>query len=504
MTKRKRLAKDAFFRRMEQDFLALTYDDVRLRSGYSKVMPADVSLDSLFSRNVGLKVPIVSAAMDRVTEYEMAIAMAELGGLGIIHRNLSPRDQAKQVARVKLWLNGVVEKPICVFQDDTIESIFNMRDEKGYKFSTFPVLNRSGKLVGILTGNDFEFCTDVSVPAREVMSTHLVTAKSGTSLDEAYKLMKREKKKVLPLVKKGEVVGMYTWSDVKRIRSNSSSYHNLDEKGQLRVGAAIGVYDDAYSRVETLVRKGVDVVVIDTAHGDSKSVLRTLKAIKKEYPSLDVVVGNISEPESATRLLKAGADGIKVGQGPGSICTTRVIAGTGCPQVTAVRNCAKEADRYGVPVCADGGITTSGDIPIAIGAGASSVMMGNMLAGTKEAPGRIFLFEGRQWMEYRGMGSLEAMQESSGSRARYRQKEGGVLVPEGVSGRVPYKGEVAQTVYQLVGGLRAGMGYVGAKDIPQLRRKANFRRITDSGRRESHPHDVAITRGAPNYPGVQQ
>ncbi len=501
-TKRKRWIKDAFFDKIAELRLALTFDDVRLKTGYSEVLPKDVVLDSWFSRHVSLKIPLVSAAMDTVTRAEMAIAMAMLGGIGVIHRNLDPEEQASEVARVKFYLNGLIEKPICVFEDETIEMILNHRADKRYKFHTFPVLSRSGKLVGILTKNDFDFCQDHSMVAKKVMTTGLITGRKETSFEEAHQLMQKEKKKALPLVnKEGLITGLYVWSDLDRIRSGSRSSYNMDKKGRLRVAAAIGIGEDALIRTKLLEHKGVDAVVIDTAHGDSKGVLDVLKKIKKEYPHLDVVAGNVSEPASVERLIKAGADGIKVGQGPGSICTTRIIAGIGCPQLTAVYNCSKVADEQGVPVCADGGIRFSGDITIAIGAGAQCVMLGGLLAGTKESPGEVIFAKSRSWKSYRGMGSLSAMQERRGSRERYGQEDSGKgdLVPEGVEGLVPFKGALRDVLVQLLGGLRSGMGYVGALTIQELRERADFIRISSAGQAESHPHDVEITREAPNY-----
>ncbi len=484
--------------------IALTFDDVRLKTGYSEVMPKEVSLETRFSRNIHLKIPIVSAAMDTVTEYEMAIELAKLGGIGIIHRGLTPEEQARQVARVKFHLNGLIDRPICVNESQRIEEVLRLREEKGYTFHTFPVINGEGRLVGILTKNDFDFCDDKSRLVREIMSAQLVLGKPDTTLEQAYKIMIGEKKKVFPLVdESGSIIGMYIFSDVQRIILGSSSTYNVDSKGQLRVGAAVGVGDEAFERLERLVRKNIDIVVIDTAHGDSSNVIETTKRVKEKYPNLDVVAGNISEPESAERLIKAGADGIKIGQGPGSICTTRYISGTGCPQVTAVYNCSRVADVHDIPVCADGGLVYSGDIAIAIGAGAHSVMLGNMLAGTKETPRETIFHNGRYWKNYRGMGSLGALEEHAGSRERYRQEgvESSELVPEGIEGLVPYKGELRTVLTQYIGGLRSGMGYVGAHTIQELREKADFWRISRAGRDESHPHNILITREPPNYPG---
>ncbi|MCK6462265.1 MAG: IMP dehydrogenase [Candidatus Pacebacteria bacterium] len=494
-----KLPKDKFFEKVSKLGEALTYDDVRLKSGYSEVMPDGVNLESKFSRNISLKIPVVSAAMDTVTEHAMAVEMAKLGGIGIIHKNLDPDAQAKEVSKVKHYLNALIAEPVCALESQTIGEIMETRKNEEYTFHTFPVLNEAGKLAGIITENDFDFCADSMVKIGEIMTKKVITAGPKTSAAEAYEIMSKNKKKALPLVDKdGKVLGMYVFRDVKRVVLKNPSGYNLDNKGRLRVGAAIGVND--FDRLEKLLRAGLDVAVIDTAHGDSKPVIDTLKKIKKKY-EIDVVVGNVSEADSAKRLAEAGADGIKVGQGPGSICTTRIIAGIGSPQVSAVYNCAKAAEKYRVPVCADGGLKYSGDIPIAIGAGAHSVMMGSMLAGAKEAPGDLIFKDGRQWKYYRGMGSIGAMEANKGSRERYNQTSSGKseLIAEGVEGLKPYKGELAQVIFQYIGGLKRGMGYVGAKDIESLRRKADFVKITGAGKDESHPHDIFITKEAPNY-----
>ena len=496
---RKKLPKDIFFEKIEKLGEALTFDDVRLKSGYSEVMPDDIKLESKFSRNISLKIPIVSAAMDTVTEHKMAIEIAKLGGLGIVHKNLTPEKQAQEVCAVKYYLNGLIDKPICVNQNETIDAILKMREKKEYGFHTFPVINDGGEIVGIITRNDFDFCDNYSVKVRDIMTKSVITSDSKTSLEEVYGIMINKKKKALPLVdKNGKVSGMYVLKDVKRVLLKNPSGYNLDKSGQLMVGAAIGVND--FERLEKLIGKNVDVVVIDTAHADTKSVISTLKKIKSDY-DIDVVVGNISEAESAKRLADAGADGIKVGQGPGSICTTRIIAGIGSPQVSAVYNCSKIADDYGIPICADGGLKNSGDIPIAIGAGAYSVMMGGMIAGTKESPGETVFTGGRQWKAYRGMGSIGAMETNKGSRERYGQVATGKseLIAEGVEGLKAYKGELKEVIFQYIGGLKRGMGYVGAKDIESLRRKADFMKITGAGKAESHPHDILITKEPPNY-----
>ncbi|MBF0595237.1 MAG: IMP dehydrogenase [Candidatus Omnitrophica bacterium] len=498
-SKRKLIAKrDAFFRKVSDQGIALTYDDVRLTTGYSAIMPDNINIESKFSKNVGLKMPIVSAAMDTVTEAEMAIEIAKIGGIGVIHKNFTAEEQVAQVAKVKYHLNGLIEKPICFNENDTIKDILENRKERGFRFHSFLITDSQQRLVGIMTKNDFDFCEDLSLKASQVMSRNVITGNSGVGLREAHRIMQESKKKALPLIDKdGKVAGLYTFSDVKRILSGDSKTFNLDKNGHLRVAAAVGVYDDAFERVEQLISEKIDLVIIDTAHGDSKGVLETLKALKKKY-DIDVLVGNISEPESAERLCRAGADGLKIGQGPGSICTTRIIAGIGKPQVSAIYECAKVAAKFGVPVCADGGLKYSGDIPIAIGAGAHSVMMGNMLAGTKESPGEFRFHQGVQYKVYRGMGSLGAMESNKGSRERYNQGKND-LVPEGMEGMVPYKGPLREVIHQYIGGLRRGMGYVGAGNIEELRTIAQFVRITEAGKAESHPHDIIITREAPNY-----
>lgn len=488
----------------EEQNLALTFQDVRLRTSYSEILPVETTLTSWFSKNIPLKIPITSAAMDTVTESKMAIEIAKLGGIGVIHKNLNPKQQAEEVARVKHHLNALVEDPVYISDSITIADVLAMRRRKGYEFHSFPVLSKKGDIVGIMTENDFEFCDDNSQYVRDVMTSSLLTAPEDTTATKAYEIMKRKKKKVLPLVnEKGKLAGMYVLSDVKRIVLGNAENYNIDEKGRLRVAAAIGVKRDAYNRLEKLLAENVDVVVIDTAHGDSKAVIETLKSIKRNYSNLDVVVGNISERESALRLLDAGADGIKIGQGPGAICTTRIVAGVGMPQVSAVYACAKAAEGYSVPVCADGGIQFSGDIPIAIAAGAHSVMMGNLLAGTDEAPGEIIQFDGKVWKGYRGMGSIAAMEANRASRERYGQKEvssSKELVAQGVEGVVPYRGKLSGIMIQYLGGLRNGMGYLGTKSIEDLRKNGQFIRITAAGLKESHP-SVAMIKEPPNYSG---
>ncbi|MDD4271322.1 MAG: IMP dehydrogenase [Patescibacteria group bacterium] len=498
--------KDKFFEKIEALGLALSYGDVRLKTSHSEAGPNEVNLASKFSRQVPLNAPLISSPMDMITEHSMAIALALNGGLGIIHRALAPKDQAKEVSRVKFHLNGLIERPICLESGQTVKSVLKMIEEKDYAFHSFPVLDGRGKLAGLISGNDIEFCPDTRLKVAQIMTKfkNLVTAPGGISLKQAFALMQKTKKKILPLIdKQNKIAGMYVYSDVKRIVTGGSPFYNLDEHGNLRVGAAVGVGQDALERAEQLSDRGVDVLVIDTAHGDSRAVLETLKQLKQKYPKIDVVVGNVSEAESAERLAKAGADGIKVGQGPGSICTTRVVAGIGCPQVTAVYNCARALRGSDVPVCADGGIEYSGDITVALAAGADSVMLGKMLAGTTETPGEVFIRNGMPVKQYRGMGSLAAMQASAAARERYGQKETGKdkLVPEGVEAVVPFKGEVEKIIFQTLGGLRSGLGYIGAANIKELQEKADFYYISSAGLSESHPHGITMEKEAPNYFG---
>ncbi len=498
-----RLPKDDFFEGLNG--LALTYDDVVLSTNYSEMLPRDVDITSKFSRRILLKTPIVSAAMDTVTESDMAIAMAMMGGIGVLHKNNTPERQAKEATRVKLHMNICIDKPITAYEDQRLGEILDVLVEKRYKFRTIPVTKRDGSLTGILTGKDFEPFGNSSQYAKDVMTKNVTTGKQNMSLDDAFELMKKEKITVLPLVDEVKhLTGLYVFSDLKRLKDTQHGY-NLDEKGRLLVGAAVGVYDSAYARLELLAKKGVDVVVIDTAHADSKSVFETLKEIKKNYPNIDVVAGNISEGHSAKRLLDLGADGIKVGQGPGAICTTRIVTGTGKPQLSAVYDCERAIrGENAVPICADGGLKYSGDITKAIAVGAHSVMMGGMLAGTEETPGEIIVINGVKWKEYRGMGSLEAMAENPESRGRYLQdnvdgKDKNKLIPEGIVGRVLYKGPVSKVLFQCIGGLRSGMGYQGMKNIEELRKNALLFRFTTAGKTESHPHDITITKDAPNY-----
>ncbi len=473
---------------------ALTFEDVLLVPAYSEILPKEVSLQTKLSRNIVLNAPLVSAAMDTVTEYSTAIAMARVGGIGIIHKNMDEKSQVAQIKKVKKSESGVIIDPIYISPDSTLFQAKAITDN--YKISGVPVVDDSGNLIGILTNRDMRFETDLNRRVQEVMTkAPLITAAVGTSLEEARNIMNKHKIEKLPLVnEKGILKGLITIKDIqKRIEYPNS---NKDGFGRLRVGAAIGVFQ--YDRAKALVEAGVDVLVLDSAHGHSKGILETVKEIKKHL-AVDIIAGNVATAEGAQALIDAGADGVKVGIGPGSICTTRIVAGVGVPQITAIDEVAKACQKAGIPVIADGGIKYSGDIAKALAAGASSVMIGSILAGTEESPGEMVIYQGRQYKTYRGMGSLGAM--NKGSADRYFQ-EGTVqekLVPEGIEGRVPYRGKIADIIHQMLGGLRSSMGYLGSKDIPTLWEKAEFVEITQSGLRESHVHDVMITKEAPNY-----
>jgi len=499
---------DAFFRKIDRTGLALSYDDVRIRTAYSEVkpIPAEISLKTFFSRNVPLNIPVVSAPMDTVTETEMAIVMAKLGGLGIIHKGLSPDDQASAVGRVKHHLSAFIVDPITVSPDDTVEQVLNMRTAKNYNFFSFPVVDSQRKMVGLVTRSDFRFCQDKSQKIAEIMSTDIVSGKAGLPMQQAYDLMMRRRKKILPILDRyGKLKGIFTHKDVERILSGSRTDYNVDADGSLRVGAAIGVGRDAEERIELLCQKKIDVVVVDTAHGNSRdvieAVIKTVKFCKKNYAHIDVVAGNISEADGARRLVRAGADGLRVGQGPGAICTTRIVTGVGCPQVTAVYNCARAVRGSKIPVCADGGIKYSGDAAIGLATGGHSVMVGKMIAGTTESPGQKIFHGGHSYKIYRGMGSLGAMLDYKTSRERYGQGRiaSDKLVPEGVEGEVEYKGDVSDVVFQLIGGVRSSMGYVGAKNIREFHQRADFFRISGAGLAESHPHGLEYMKEAPNY-----
>lgn len=475
----------------------LTFDDVLLIPAYSEVLPREVSLASRFSRNITLNVPIVSAAMDTVTEAQLAIAIAREGGLGVIHKNMPIAEQARQVHAVKRAENGMIYDPVTIRRGSTVADALRMMSE--YHIGGIPVVDENGKLVGIVTNRDLRFERNPQRLIDEVMtSENLVTTSQATSLEEAADILQSHKIEKLPVVDaNGKLVGLVTYKDITKAKDKPNACK--DSLGRLRVAAGVGVTADSMERVDALVAAGVDAIVIDTAHGHSRGVASVLKAVKTKYPELDVVVGNIATGDAARYLVECGADGVKVGIGPGSICTTRVIAGVGVPQLSAVYDVAKALEGTGVPLIADGGIRYSGDIVKALAAGAHAVMLGGMLAGVEESPGDTIIYNGRKYKTYRGMGSLEAMER--GSKDRYFQAgETDVkkLVPEGIAARVPYKGSLYEVVYQMLGGLRAGMGYCGAADIEALHH-ASFTRITNAGVAESHPHDVAITSEAPNY-----
>lgn len=476
----------------------LTYDDVLLVPAYSEILPREVSIQSRFTRNIGINVPIVSAAMDTVTESRMAIAMAREGGIGVLHKNMTIEQQAMKVRKVKRAESGMILDPVTLPKDALVKDAKESMRE--HHIGGIPIVDEARRLIGIVTNRDLRFEKNNNRPISEVMTSRgLVTVSEGTSLAEAEDILQENKIEKLPVVnKQNELVGLITFRDITKLTQKPIA--NKDQYGRLRVAAAIGVTPDATDRTAALVKAGVDAIVIDTAHGHTKGVVLVLKAVKKKFPELDVVVGNIATAEAARYLIEAGADALKVGIGPGSICTTRVVAGVGFPQFSAVLEVAAAANGSGVPVIADGGIRYTGDIPKAIAAGADSVMLGSLLAGTKESPGETIIYEGRKFKSYRGMGSVEAMKE--GSKDRYFQDvEDDIkkLVPEGIVGRVPYKGDLYESIHQFIGGLRAGMGYCGARDIAALKASGRFVKITASGIHESHPHNVTITKESPNY-----
>ena len=475
----------------------LTYDDVLLVPNYSEVLPRDVDLSSRFSKNIGMKTPIVSAAMDTVTESAMAIAIAQEGGIGVIHKNMTIEQQAVEVRKVKRAESGMILDPVTLTKDATVREANAMMAE--FRIGGIPVVNANRELIGIVTNRDLRFEKDSDRLINEVMTKeNLITTKPNGSMDEAESMLQEHKIEKLPVVdEQNKLVGLITYRDITKIKIKPNA--NKDQFGRLRVAAAVGVTQDVVDRVTALNESGVDAVIIDTAHGHTKGVVEALQRVKAKFPNLDVVVGNIATPEAALYLMEAGADAVKVGIGPGSICTTRIVAGVGFPQLSAVMEIAKAIDNR-IPIIADGGIRFTGDIVKALAAGADCVMLGSMFAGTKESPGETVIYEGRKYKTYRGMGSVEAM--TDGSKDRYFQDvEDDVkkLVPEGIVGRVPYKGEVSEVMYQFIGGLRAGMGYCGSKNIPTLKESAGFIQITAAGMQESHPHNVSITREAPNY-----
>ncbi|WP_158826689.1 IMP dehydrogenase [Mucilaginibacter lacusdianchii] len=475
----------------------LTYDDVLLIPAYSEVLPREVDTRSYLTKKIRLNIPLVSAAMDTVTESQLAIAIAQAGGLGMLHKNMSIQRQADEVRKVKRSESGMIQDPVTLDENAIVADAFKIMRE--YRIGGIPVIDGDHKLKGIITNRDLRFQKEMNRPIREVMTTeNLITAPQGTTLMQAEEILQDQKIEKLPVVDaEGRLCGLITFKDIQKFKNYPIACK--DEHGRLRVGAAVGVTHDTMERVDALVKAGVDVIAIDTAHGHSRGVINQLKEVKAKYPDLQVIAGNIATADAARALAEAGADAVKVGIGPGSICTTRIIAGVGVPQLYAVYECAKALQGTGVPVIADGGIKHTGDIAKAIAAGASSIMAGSLFAGVEESPGETIIYEGRRFKSYRGMGSIEAME--SGSKDRYFQDvEDDIkkLVPEGIVGRVPYKGTLAEVAYQFVGGLKASMGYCGAKDIETLQ-KAQFVRITSAGIRESHPHDITITKEAPNY-----
>jgi len=473
----------------------ITFDDVLLIPGYSEVIPNQVDLTTYLTKSIKLNIPVMSAGMDTVTEHRMAIAMARQGGIGIIHKNMSIEAQAEEVDKVKRSEYGVITDPFSLGPDNTLQEAENLM--RKYRISGVPIVDTEGKLVGIITNRDLKFQQDFTRKiSQDMTSENLVTAREGITLDEAKDILGKARKEKLPIVDgTGHLKGLITIKDIEKTIKYPNSAK--DSKGRLLAGAGVGVTADVLDRIAELVKAQVDVVVVDSAHGHSANVLRVVHMIKEAYPDLQVIAGNVATYEGTEALIKAGADCVKVGIGPGSICTTRVVAGIGVPQVTAVMNAYEAADKYGVPIIADGGIKFSGDITKAIAAGANVCMMGSLFAGCDEAPGDFELYQGRKYKVYRGMGSIAAME--NGSKDRYFQADAKKLVPEGVEGRVAYKGSVEDSIFQLMGGLRSGMGYCGAKDIDTLRKNGRFVKITSAALRESHPHDIHITKEAPNY-----
>jgi IMP dehydrogenase len=477
----------------------LTFDDVSLVTQYADFLPEQADIRSRLTPRITVNIPFASAAMDTVAESHMAIAMALVGGIGIIHKNLTPKRQSEHVARVKHYLNGLIRDPILFRSSDTLETVRNTKTQRNFAFSGFPILDENDRLVGILTAADIKFATDMHARVTEVMTANVISAPPDTSLQDAYRIMKEKRIGKLPLVDKdGKLVGLYSFSDVRTLVENVEPLYNRDSKYRLRVGAAIGPND--HERVATLSRENVDVVVVDTAHGHSKGVIEMVKWVKKHHPDIDVIAGNIATGEAALALRDAGADGVKVGIGPGSICTTRVVAGVGIPQITAIYECAKALEGS-IPIIADGGIRNSGDVPKAIAAGADVVMCGSLFAGTDESPGEKIIHQGRQYVVYRGMGSLAAMREGAASRERYGQAgiNSDELVPQGIEGIIPYSGSVRKVMVQYTGGLRAAMGYCGCRTVPELQQRSRFIRVSLAGVTEAHPHDVKIIKEAPNY-----
>lgn len=478
-------------------FEGLTYDDVLLIPAYSDVLPSQIDVSTWLTREIRLNIPVVSSAMDTVTEDRMAIALAREGGLGIIHKNMAPAQQAELVRRVKRSESGMITDPITLRPEQTIGEAWELMSD--YHISGVPITSAAGELVGILTNRDLRFETDPSRKISELMtSEELVTVPVGTTLEQAKQALHQHRiEKVLVVDEHGKLNGLITVKDIQKQIEHPNA--TKDAYGRLRVGAAVGASTSELERVRLLVEAGVDVIAVDTAHGHSKAVLDAIARIKQQYPELQIIGGNVSTGEGTRALIEHGADAVKVGQGPGSICTTRVVSGAGMAQVTAVMECVKAAEEAGVPIIADGGIKYSGDVAKALAAGAHTVMLGGLLAGTDESPGEMILYQGRSFKSYRGMGSIGAMQQGSSDRYFQSNQPARKLVAEGIEGMVPYKGALADTIYQLVGGLRSGMGYVGAHNVDELRKNARFSRISPAGLAESHPHDVTITNEAPNY-----
>jgi IMP dehydrogenase len=477
---------------------AITYDDVLIVPSYSEVMPRETTLKTVLTKSIELNLPIISAAMDTVTEAPMAIAIAREGGIGVIHKNMTIIEQADHVDRVKRSESGMIQDPFTLTSDKKVKDALRLMAK--FHISGIPVIDKNERLIGIITNRDLRFDPNPEDLISEYMTTeNLITAPIGTTLEEAEKILQKNRIEKLPVVDNQNCIkGLITFKDIQKKKQHPNAAK--DEMGRLRVGAAVGVSNDTIDRVSALIESGVDAIFIDTAHGHTRGVIEQLQAVKKAFPELQVITGNIATAEAAELLIKAGADGLKVGIGPGSICTTRIIAGVGVPQLTAVYNVSQVAKKYNIPIVADGGIKQSGDVAKAIAAGADSVMIGGLLAGHEESPGERVLYEGRAYKIYRGMGSLGAMQQ--GSADRYFQdveEEISKLVPEGIEGRVPYKGKIEDTLYQMAGGLRAAFGYCGARNITEMKQKAKFVKITSAGLRESHPHDVKVTKESPNY-----
>ena len=491
---------DAFMKTFP--FEGLTYDDVTLVTQYADFLPDDASLETKLTSRQKMKVPFISAAMDTVTEAPMAIAMALAGGIGVIHKNLEEDAQAAEVAKVKNYLNGLIAKPVCFHANDDIAFLRAEKRRLGLTFNGFPVLDDEDRLVGMISGADMRYAPMDAAKLRDVMQKDPITAKPGTSLKKAYDIMRAHKMGKLPLVDKaGHVVGLYSFTDVQRLVENKNPSYNCDEQFRLRVSASVSGGKGDLTRMEKLAEAGVDVVVVDSAHGHSKGIMEMTKYIVKNFPKVDVIAGNIATGEAAVALAKCGAHAVKVGIGPGSICTTRVVCGVGIPQLTAVYSAAKALRGSGVAVIADGGIKLSGDVPKALAAGADSVMLGSVLAGTEESPGEKIYANGRKYVVYRGMGSMSALKNGKGSRARYFQDNESEddLVPQGIEGMVPYSGHVSSIMTQFCGGLRASLGYCGTKTVAELQARGKFYRVTAAGQREARPHDITITKEAPNY-----